>query len=874
MWIAEPVGDFSVQIDEKPFSVPPTDLQEGIQGGTRIALVLPADVRSVSVKRHVPETTWTLRTESAQLPSWHENVMGLLRQRDREGAAEALRAVVMTPPSSAPDGPNHAAEQSHHGRALGLLGQIALRRGDLSEGRRLLREGLPFAIRSGDLLQGFDQTTTLVHALAVNDQRFAEARSLLGDLPRDWDYPGEVAYFDAYYRGILALTTGNVRGALEHLEAAVATAERTGPLAYRQIAEDMLAVQLQRIGRHREAAASLSALHDEAARAHDLCRQAGLLNNLGWNALLTHEAGEPAASATELLGQAVTMYEQSCPNNVPERQNVLINLSLAQLAEDDLETARATLTRANALPTERGLRIHLWWQEIEGRMALAEGDLETASATYASLARLADTALVPDAVWRAQVGLALSRWRSGDHAGARRAFANSERQLAAELPLVPLQAGRETFLTHRESATAQHLALLLEQDAKVEALDLARHARQRILRHLNRSLRFHSLAPEERVRWDRFVSDYHQERAGINLLAGQDWQLARSALEKARADRAAQRDALTRQLDEVLASLGTEMADPGPLHTAEGALALVFHPVPNGWAVFAHQGDQLQVLTPPCQQSAPRALATCLLAPLAAQIRDAEEVRILATGVLAGLDFQALPFDGDVLLHHVPIVYDLDLGARPGDPEQPTGALGRDGNASRSVPRSALIVADPTGDLPAARREAQTVRRLVDRHATTSTLTGREASAVAFRQALPAAELLHIAGHTAYAGHGGWQTYVPLAEQGRLNVEDVLILEHVPEWVVLSGCDTARAERGRVVAEGIGLAQAFLLAGSRAVIAAVRPVDDHLARELVESLYPAWLGGLPLSQALQEAQLALRAARPDADWASFRLIER
>lgn len=866
LWIAEPADGFSVAVDEQPVTLPTEDIRAGIQGGTRIALALPPGTRTVTVRRYAPKAIWTLRTEPDQPAPWLARVIDLLRQRDREGAASALAAVVATPPGDHLRARHRAHAEGHHGRALGLLGQIALRRGDLTEGRRLLRESLTYLGRSGDLLQSFDQTTALVHALAVIDNQFSEARSLLENLPRDWDYPGEVAYFDAYYRGIVDLTTGNVRGALEHLETAVAVAERTGTLVYRQIAEEMVAVQLQRIGRHQEAAEILSSLHDEAASAKDACRQAGLLNNLGWNALLAYEAGHPGASATEQLRQAAAMFEHVCTNNVPERQNVLINLALAELATGDLPTARETLERANDLPTERGLRVHLWWLEIEGRMALAEGDLESASSAYESLAKMADTALVPDAVWRAQVGLAIARWRAGDHQGARAAFASSERQLAAELPLVPLQAGREIFLTHRESATAQHLALLLELGEHEEALALARRARQRLLRHLNRSLRFHRLSASQRVLWDRFVADYQQEQARITRLAGEDWQLAQQALSQARADRVGQRDALAARLDEVLASLGTEISAPGPLRVPDTALALVFHPLPKGWAVFARYAARTRVITPSCGQRDPRALAACLLQPLAAEIREASEIRLLPAGVLARLDFQTVPFDGDVLLRQAPIVYDLDLGRRDRGTRQEA--------ETAATPRTAVIVADPTGDLPAARQEARSVARLLAERTTTTSLAEREASVEAFHRALPGADLLHIAGHASYAGRGGWQTFMPLAARGRLGVEDVLLLEQPPEWVVLSGCETARAEHGQTVAEGIGLAQAFLLAGSRAVVAAVRPVDDRLARELVEALYPAWLGGLPLSQALQEAQLALHDARPDADWASFRLMER
>ena len=64
---------------------------------------------------------------------------------------------------------------------------------------------------------------------------------------------------------------------------------------------------------------------------------------------------------------------------------------------------------------------------------------------------------------------------------------------------------------------------------------------------------------------------------------------------------------------------------------------------------------------------------------------------------------------------------------------------------------------------------------------------------------------------------------------------------------MLSTCEGGRSSK-EAPGEGIGLAQAFLLAGSQAVVAAVRPVRDSTAREFVAELHRYWKPGTDLVQ--------------------------
>jgi CHAT domain-containing protein len=181
-----------------------------------------------------------------------------------------------------------------------------------------------------------------------------------------------------------------------------------------------------------------------------------------------------------------------------------------------------------------------------------------------------------------------------------------------------------------------------------------------------------------------------------------------------------------------------------------------------------------------------------------------------------------------------------------------------------------VVVGNPTGDLPQAQEEAVAVARSLRDRIPVTTLLRADATSKAIGEALRGADVLHWAGHGVFGGLEGSESALPLADGARLTVADVLVLAPAPRSVVLSGCDAAKTE---TEAEGLGLAQVFVVAGAEEVIAPVRPVSDALAKRLAAELY-AGAPGEPLSAALRRATTRLRADDPKADWASFRTLAR
>jgi hypothetical protein len=465
------------------------------------------------------------------------------------------------------------------------------------------------------------------------------------------------------------------------------------------------------------------------------------------------------------------------------------------------------------------------------------------------------------------VGQARSRRELGDKAAALETLRQAESLLDEQSLQVPVHAGRESFVATRQATVSLHLEILLEEGRTAEAFDVARHARSRMLRQLERSDRLASLTPDQRARWMHLLSEYQERRTALEERAQDEWKLSTDQLRNERDARKNDAEAVQGLLDQAFLVLNDSAEAPGETLAPPrpGELILTWCPLSRGWIGFAADRDSIAVHRfdlPPSALLFPGELARQLLLPFREAIEKAERIRILASGPLQRVDFHALPFAGDVLLASRPVIYGLDLPVSSAPAQLPG--------------RHALLVADPRDDLPGTLEEARAVRKALEDGShpwISEELKGSAASAENVRDRLVAADLLHYAGHGVFSGLGGWESSLLLAQETRLTLGDLLALERVPAWVVLSGCETGRSSAA-VPVESVGLAHAFLLAGSRAVIASTRPADDRAVSSFFPELYRQWDREPDLELAFQRAQLAWRRQNPGADWAGFRLFER
>ena len=95
------------------------------------------------------------------------------------------------------------------------------------------------------------------------------------------------------------------------------------------------------------------------------------------------------------------------------------------------------------------------------------------------------------------------------------------------------------------------------------------------------------------------------------------------------------------------------------------------------------------------------------------------------------------------------------------------------------------------------------------------------------------------------------------ARDGFLRIQDIYNLRLRAELVVLSACQTAIGKS--IPGEGLmGMARAFLYAGTRQVVASLWPVDEKATMELMTEFYRQLLqNGRPPAEALRRAQQAL-----------------
>ena len=183
-----------------------------------------------------------------------------------------------------------------------------------------------------------------------------------------------------------------------------------------------------------------------------------------------------------------------------------------------------------------------------------------------------------------------------------------------------------------------------------------------------------------------------------------------------------------------------------------------------------------------------------------------------------------------------------------------------------------LIVANSLGDLKETEEEAKSIATAVSQlNWRSKILTNNQAEIGAIKKSLQTVKHFHYAGHVFSSPDYLSQYQIPLAKNVSLNSTDILMLNRVPKWVVLSACNSSKSDH-QVSAESLGLAHAFIISGSEQVIATTQPVTDKQASLLMTQFYQRWSSDENFSSAFRLAQLDLIKHQPEHDWLAFRVI--
>ena len=254
-------------------------------------------------------------------------------------------------------------------------------------------------------------------------------------------------------------------------------------------------------------------------------------------------------------------------------------------------------------------------------------------------------------------------------------------------------------------------------------------------------------------------------------------------------------------------------------------------------------------------------------------------------GILNLLPFEALQdSQGQYLLTSTAISYApsatvLDaLRRRDKQQEAPRPFLGvgdvayeNQGGAGRRIPASETLrgrfvrgfadfVGMPLHDLPQTREEVENISKIVGKDA--ETLFGASATESAFKkEPLHEFRVLHLAVHGFADPQFPERSALVLGadpkagEDGLLQVREIKKLRLNAELTTLSACDTGVGKlQGE---EGVSdLAEAFLAAGAKTVVASLWSADDTFASALMDRFYQRLALG-------EETSLALRGAKLD-----------
>jgi tetratricopeptide (TPR) repeat protein len=721
-----------------------------------------------------------------------------------------------------------------------LRARIAYARGEVGQELAWRGQAVALARSLGRTSVEIDQSIALFHSLK-NQHALTQAVQLLPALDAHGMIYAEGAVGREVEYGRFASELGDLGAALGSFQRALAIADRISDAVDRAAILPSLADVLQSLGRDHETLALIDAEILRGGQTADVCTRVEAITSAGW---LLRDL-DPR-KAQQLVDQAADLAAASCDRLVPI---TLVNQGWLLAGARRFGEARAVLSRIATMQLTPDARVTTWVLRLEAETVLGEDPAKAeqyAQHLAARASALCSTELAYEAhLLRARALVLLDR---PDQAAA--AFAEAERALTLWSRLVPLGEGRATFFQRHDQLALTAIPFFLAQVRRGKPG--ARLALATTVRH--------SIA--------RFVTS----------LVGSG--RARARVERGEADRDHTWKQFAHTLDRWPASPGTK-EHPGdavagvcetrdaearagePALTGSPAHAALFvHPSPQGLLVLAWRGSSIDFREIPRAGPGdlPDELSTRIAKAAAPMLAGAPSVHLHVHRSLV-----ASPLDRSMAaLLAVPIAFAVDAPA--GSPGAPCAG-----------DRRALLVTNPQRNLWAASDSARGIRGDLARMGfRVDTLEGSAATRAAITERLadPCTALLHYDGHGGAAGPRGSSggpgltrdrsdDALLLAGGDTLTAADVLGLPRVPEQVVLNGCTTAAPE-------GLGLAQAFLIAGAAQVIASLDQIPADDAAKFTRKLFE----GVPSSTAGLDLVSLFSRAMSSADVPALRVFER
>lgn len=816
---------------------------EPAAGGTLYRLTLPtaslpAQLRLRTQAAHAtsPSVERTLQLVAAPRWAWQSQ----LERRDNQQAQRLLLQRL------------GSARGTERASLLYELARREYRLGAREQGAEHLQQAASLAERRG-LLSLARNSYCLLANHATTAHEFATSRRALAaaeQLPA----PAR-GLTDAYGQALL----GNARGvfaaelaALPAAAAAYAQANvwvlRGAAQMWQHVTSGLAAVSVMQGRLLRAHQLYTGLLHSEQAAA-SRCFRALTLSNLGWLELELLRAGAGPADAgtmaTAHLRAAVDCYERCSAAAGWRLAHARLSLAYDALRRGALAEARAGIERAGGFEAEP--RLAQYRQLLIAELALAEGRPEAASQQYAQLESQLQREPNAELQWRALEGHGRALVAQLRYNDAIASFEHAERVLTRAARDVPEAGALTSFLgTHDHSARGLRAAYLAIGRTDLAFRALRRAQRRQLL----------ALAHNERM-WKHATAQAWQRRYAAVLeardalahtqrraeLAPEDEAAAR------RVDVAQRRSALAAAQRALLQLMGHDALDDDARlrQPAAGELMLAWVRSERGYDGYAWLGS---AGTARHAHFADAPHDATSLAPFSDLIAAARQISVLSWSEPSALDVHALTFHGEALIAHAPVSYSLDLPPRA---------------AKANRTRSALVAHEAHADLAYAQREQAELQQAL-------AAGGWRVRPLERPDALVSAT--RSPGLLYYAGHGSLDTQDSMRSalaftDSTLSVADILALRAAPQRVVLSACEAARVP-DLAQGQGVGLAHAFILAGSSEVLAPARPVRDRDAAAFAARIRAGLVQDVELGALYRTALVQGKGA--GFDFAAYRRI--
>lgn len=824
-----------------------------------LAFEIPLEIGKHSIDIVAPsnKSKRTISINKTPKPAWLTEYKSNKKANQLDNTIEKLIAA-----SSAVKGTEKALLHYHLGRAYLSIDDIQKAITQLKLSNKLFRQ-------HNITNKIIDNSTVLVYIYLYLQDNPTKSEQILANLPSEKN-DAKSLFYKNFYSGQLSSYLGALQDAESYFHQARNTA-RSYNLRKEYLDSEFMYTQiLIYSGQTKRAVNIRKKLLTQIPHLWSDCRISKYYNGLGWAQIKSLESSPlDSTSITDnpfpALNYALELLGKSCPRSTHDKITIFLNLGKAYYLKGQIREARTQLLNIDKIKIKLTYRQKLEFIELKGLLALHSRNAEESIRHFESLLDLATKVKYSEFVIDALVGKAKAFEIMKLYDDALESYNKAERLIFEEFINIPMTSSQPYFLSSKMNFSYSYVDLLNRLNRTEEAMMVARRFRARWVDSIHR-VRQHSFSKVfQQEEWNKIVGQIRKLRKSIIAQQSLEWSIPYDQIKNAKRKLEEEKLALSNLFDKSIRLVNKTIGNEESAQTKpkENELFLFFYATNDSLIGFASTQNDLRSHTIPFKKALgfkPTSLAKEWITVFEKEIERSKKIKIFPFGLMKQVDFQTLPYKGDILLAHKTISYGVDLKIHTLNKIE--------------TPKTfrSLIVANSLGDLKETENEARSVAQLTRESDWISrTLTANQVVFDSMKDQLEKAQHFHYAGHVNRTENEVFRHHIPLSDNAEMDSTDILMLQQVPAWVVLSACNSALNNKN-ITTQSIGLAHAFIIAGSKKVIATVRPVLDKQANHIMQKFYEQWMKSDNFEQAFRITQLNLLKTQPQYDWAAFRLV--